>query len=80
MTDEPGSYHGMNDREVDLLLTAANQELLEHIHAVANAGRPLTAIMAVNALLSGTPDTQQMDASGADLSDLEIRHVDALTE
>lgn len=78
MTDEPGSYHEMDDREVDLLLTAANQELLKQIHDAANAGLPLAAIMAVNALFSSIRDTQQMDAAGADLSDLEIRRVDAL--
>ncbi len=47
--DETSDHDEMSDRQLDLLLTTANEELLEHIQAAADPGRTLTAIMAINA-------------------------------
>ena len=56
--DETRDHGEMSDPELDLLLTEANHELLEHIQAVADPTPTLTAIMAMNDPAKGHETTQ----------------------
>jgi hypothetical protein len=60
--DETGNHGELTDRELDLLLTTANQELLEHIQATADPDRTLTSIMAMNTPASGHETPQALAA------------------
>jgi len=46
--DETSPSSKLTDRQLDLLLAAANKEILQHIEAAANPTQTLTAIMAQN--------------------------------